>query len=285
MQLLRRRWRSALLFGLSMLFLSGCGQIVVLNPQGPVAKEELRLITWSFGLMMIVVIAVFVLFGYMLIKYRAKPGKNSDYQPEQEGNRMLETVWTVVPILIIIALIIPTIKITYALVKPPTAGTPVVVNVTSANWKWIFQYPGHGIETVNYVVIPANRPVEFQLDAIGPMNSFWVPALGGQEYSMPGMTMRLWLEAGHSGTFVGRSANFSGRGFVHMVFNVVAKDQNQYDAWLQNVKTTAPAMTIADYNRLMAQNVMPTMTFSSIINGTKGGSMNAMNMTSSSSNS
>ena len=280
MQFIRKRWRSVLIFALSTLMLSGCGKIVVLNPQGPVATEELHLITWSFGLMMIVVVAVFALFAFMLIKYRAKKGNKSDYQPEQEGNRLLETVWTVVPILIIIALIIPTIKTTYALVKPPSTGTPVVIKAVSANWKWMFQYPGQGIETVNYVVIPDNRPIEFQLDAIGPMNSLWIPALGGQEYSMPGMLMRLWLQGDHPGTYVGRSANFSGRGFVHMVFNVIAKSPSDYATWVQKVKTTAPAMTMADYQKLTAQSVVSTMTFSHYIqfSGPRNNSMNAMYM-------
>ena len=284
MQLLRKRWRSVLLFGFSALLLSGCGQIVVLNPQGPVAKEELHLITWSFGLMMVVVVAVFVLFAYMLIKYRAKPDNKNDYLPDQDGNRLLETVWTVVPIIIIIALVIPTIKTTYALVKPPSNGTPVVIRAISANWKWMFQYPGQGIETVNYVVIPDNRPVEFQLDAIGPMNSLWIPALGGQEYTMPGMVMRLWLQADHAGTYVGRSANFSGRGFVHMVFNVIAKNPTDYAAWMSKVKSSSPVMTMSDYQKLMAQSVVPTMTFSHYIqsSGSQRNSMSAMSMASSS---
>lgn len=264
----------------SAALVSGCGeQITVLNPQGPVAKSEAQLIWLAIGLMSIIMVAVFGIFGFVLVKYRANRKDQSDYAPEMHGNRVLEIIWTIIPILIVTAIAIPTVRTTYQLKEPPAATKdPITIDVTSADWKWIFKYPDQGIETVNYVNIPAGTPVNFRLTAVGPMNSFWVPALGGQEYSMPGMNMTIWLEASNPGTYLGRSANFSGKGFVHMSFNVVAMDKTNFDGWVKQVKAQYPPLTKAKYEELLKPGVVDPMTFSSTIESdpTNSGQMPGM---------
>jgi cytochrome aa3-600 menaquinol oxidase subunit 2 len=260
-----RKWLT--LVGLSaVLLLAGCSreQYVVLDPKGPIAKQQYDLIVWSFGLMLIIVLAVFGIFAYVIIKYRAKPENKGYEPPDQEGSKLLETIWTLIPIAVVIALAIPTVKATYGLEKQPSSDRPpMTIKVTSADWKWIFRYPKEGIETVNYVTIPADTPVQFEMDAVGPMNSFWVPSLGGQEYTMPGMVMHLWLQADHPGVYKGRSANFSGKYFTHMTFDVVAKTPADYDKWVQQVKKTAPKQTEAQYLKLLERGLAKKMTFSS----------------------
>ncbi|WP_028776429.1 cytochrome aa3 quinol oxidase subunit II [Shimazuella kribbensis] len=258
----------AIFFTMALL-LSGCSSLKsgVLNPQGPVAQKQYDLIIWSIVLMSIVFIAVIVLFVYMLVKYRAK-STNEDYvEPEEKENKWLEVLWTAIPVVIIIALAIPTVKTTFSLEKSPSPNQkPITIQVTSANWKWIFKYPEQGIQTVNYVNIPANVPVRFQLNAVGPMNSFWVPELGGQEYTMPGMTMYLWLEADKAGTFIGRSANFSGKDFTHMQFNVNSLEKTKFEDWVANVKKTAPKQTEKMFKDLLKPGVVKEQTYSSYPN-------------------
>ena len=116
-----------------------------------------------------------------------------DYEPpEQHGNTLLEIIWTLVPVIIVIALSIPTVKVTYSEEVPKESKhiKPVEIYVTSANWKWLFSYPEEKIETVNYLNIPAGVPIQFKL-TVGPMNAFWVPELGGMKYTMDGMIMDL----------------------------------------------------------------------------------------------
>ncbi|RIV22987.1 cytochrome aa3 quinol oxidase subunit II [Alicyclobacillaceae bacterium I2511] len=251
----------------SLLLLTGCGQrITVLNPQGPVARQEYHLIILSIVIMSFVLAVVMTIFIYVLVKFRARPGKDPEgYNPELAGYGKLEIIWTVVPILMMIALAVPTVKMIYRLQHPPTpTGDPMTIQVTSVDWKWIFEYPQQGIETVNYVAIPAGIPVDFKLSAVGPMNSFWVPALGGQEYAMPGMNMPLWLEASNPGTYLGWGANFTGAGFADMHFNVLSKSQNAFNQWVSNVKQTAPKLTEVTYRKLLQPGEVPTMTFSSM---------------------
>ncbi|WAH36515.1 cytochrome c oxidase subunit II [Alicyclobacillus dauci] len=264
-----------LVVGLSMLALTGCGTgkyIPVLSPQGPVARSEYYLIIWSFVLMIVVVLGVFVIYFYMLVKYRARP-ENKDYvPPEIEGNSRWESIWTIIPIIIVIALAIPTVAVTYNLVQPPksaaattaTKETPITIDVISERWKWVFKYPGQNIETVNYVNIPAGQPIDFELSSTGPMNAFWVPALGGMEFAMPSKDLKLWLEADHPGTYDGRSAQFSGRGFANMTFKVNSMTQAQFNAWVQKTQQTAPKLTKQTDDQLQKPGLVSPMTFSSI---------------------
>ncbi|MDT2046294.1 MULTISPECIES: cytochrome aa3 quinol oxidase subunit II [Bacillaceae] len=260
-------WKLAGLFSaLSVFFLSGCSELAVLNPQGPVAKEQADLIVWSLWMMAIVVVVVFAIFAYVLIKYRERPD-NMDYEPpEQEGNLKMEIIWTAFPIIILILLAIPTVKSIYALEEPPKneqtkIEEPLTIHVTSANWKWIFSYPEENIETVNYVNIPEDRPVRFELTSQGSMNSFWVPELGGQKYSMNNMAMDLYLQADNPGSYIGRSANFSGEHFTDMEFEVLAQTHEDYEEWVDEVKATAKPLTEEKYDEIIEPGVVGRMTF------------------------
>lgn len=94
------------------------------------------------------------------------------------------------------------------------------------------------------------------------MNSLWIPQLGGQEYTMPGMVDYLWLEADHPGTFQGLSANYSGKYFAHMTFKVNAMKPTDFAAWAAGVKKSAPAQTAQDWTNLVKPGLVGTLTYS-----------------------
>ncbi len=263
----KRRIRYGMLGASAMtLLLSGCGpQYMVLDPVGPVGREELHLIILSVILTGIVIIPVLALLVFIVWRYRDKPGNRAPYLPKWSESRVLEVIWWGIPIVIIGILGYFTGKTTFALVQPPENNiAPITIEVTSLDWKWLFQYPDQKIATVNYAVIPTGVPINFVLTSDAPMNSFWVPQLGGQEYTMPGMAMRLWLQANQSGTYYGHGANFTGRGFAHMNFNVVAKPATQFYGWVQRVKSTSHPLTRAIYAQLKIPSVIGTTQYSSI---------------------
>ncbi|MDA8351813.1 MAG: cytochrome aa3 quinol oxidase subunit II [Firmicutes bacterium] len=264
---LKGRWKWLTVVGMLMFFLTGCSSNIkagVLNPQGPVAQKQYDLIMWSIILMSVILVVVFTLFVVILIKYRARPENEGYEPPDQEGNRLLEVVWTMIPVIIVIALAVPTVTTTFDLEKSPSPDKePITIEAESAQWKWIFKYPEQGIETVNYVKIPANVPVRFQLESHDAMNSFWVPELGGQEYTMAKMPMYLWLEADKPGTYLGRGANFTGRDFAKMEFTVEAEKPSDFDDWVKQVKETAPAQSKEEFEKLLEPGTVGRMTFSS----------------------
>ncbi|HEO8420194.1 cytochrome aa3 quinol oxidase subunit II [Niallia sp. FSL W8-0635] len=270
----------SLLAVVPLFILSGCESMVVFDPQGPVARSITDLINWSIVLMAFVCLVVFALFGYIVWKYRATKD-NADYEPDEHGSTKLEIVWTVIPFLIIIALTIPTVKTIYALEEIPEDykdQDPIVINVTSADWKWIFSYPEEGIETVNYVNIPAGVPVEFKLTSAGTMQSFWIPALAGQKYTMYGAETDLYVVADNPGNYEGQNTSFNGKGYAEMKFDVEAKTLADYDKWVDEVKETAPELTEEKYKEIIKPTHLGRMTFSNThlewIDHGKGGDSN-----------
>ncbi|MED4127168.1 cytochrome aa3 quinol oxidase subunit II [Shouchella miscanthi] len=250
------------------VFLSGCGSLTVLDPQGPVAKQQSSLIWLSIWFMIFIVLVVFVLLTIMLVKYRDR-GNNDNYDPSIEGSHKLEFIWTIIPIVIVTILSIPTVITIYSLEEAPeieevdAQQEPLVIHATSANWKWIFSYPEEGIETINYINIPVDRPVLFKLTSADSMASFWVPQLGGQKYSMSGMETELFLAATEVGQYEGRNANFTGEGFAEQRFTVNAQTDKAFNEWVEDTQENAPSLSEDEYVHLMVPGHAEEMTFSS----------------------
>lgn len=258
-----------ILAALASVLLSGCGrEYVVLNPKGPVAETQYNLIIISIILCSIIVIPVLALTAFIVYRYRDTADNKAPYKPNWTHNTALEIIWWGIPAIIIACLSFFTVRDIYALLESPNKEVkPITIEVTSLDWKWLFTYPEQNIATVNYLEIPVGVPIQFRVSADGPMNSFWVPQLAGQIYAMPGMATKLWMQADEPGEYLGKGANFTGEGFAHMQFNVIAKSQNEFDQWVQQVKNTAPAMTKQDYEKLRKPGYSDKITYSSFPTG------------------
>jgi cytochrome o ubiquinol oxidase subunit 2 len=236
---------------LGMLFLGGC-KWTLLDPKGQVGIDERNLIYISFALMMLVVVPVIIMAFVFAWKYRAT-NKDATYTPEWAHSTKIElTVWGI-PLLIIIALGYVTYVSTHHLdpYRPLDSDVkPVTIQVVALDWKWLFIYPEQGIATVNKIVFPANTPVNFQITSDSVMNSFFIPALGGQIYAMAGMQTKLHLIANENGEFDGISANYSGAGFTGMKFKAVATTQAEFNAWVSEVKSAPKQLDSAEYEAL-----------------------------------
>ena len=234
---------------LSVFVLSGC-QLLVFDPAGPQAQVITDLINWSLVWIGLIVAVVLILFVVFVWKYRARPD-NEDYMPPQEeGSKVIETIWTLIPIAIVVLLLVPTVKALYQLEEVPAGyedEDPLIIHVTSADWKWIFSYPEENIETINYVRIPTERPVIFKLTSAGTMQSFWIPQLAGQKYTMANMEVELPIVAEREGEYFGRNTSFNGEGFKEMEFTVEAVSPEDYQGWVAEVHEKAPELTEEEY--------------------------------------
>ena len=244
--------------------LAGCGQqYAVLDPAGPVGASELHLIVLSSLAMAIVIAFVYVVFVYVIWRFRERPGREAPYVPDWSGDHRLEILWFIIPAVLLTVIAVPTVQETYALAQIPPARHRVVIDVTSFDWKWLFQYPAQHVATVNYAVIPTRVPVLFRLTANSPMNAFWVPRLGGMEYAMPNRVLPLWLEATRPGVFLGRNANFSGIDYWRMTFQVHAVPPARFATWIRHVKKTKPRMSEGTWRALAVHGLAIPQAYSS----------------------
>jgi cytochrome o ubiquinol oxidase subunit 2 len=256
---------------LMLLLLTGCGeQIIVLDPKGPIGESQKDLILISSVLCGIILVPVLLLTAFIVWRYRDKPGNKAVYRPNWSHSTAMEMVWWSIPIVVIVILGTITVRYTYALEpsKPiESAKKPITIQATSLDWKWLFTYPEQGIATVNYLQIPVDVPIKFELTSDAPMNSFWIPQLGGQMYTMSGMIMTLFLQADHPGVYYGSGANFSGEHFADMRFDVKATSQEEFDAWVAEVKQSPLSLTFENYEKLAQPGKSDRMSFSSVADG------------------
>jgi cytochrome o ubiquinol oxidase subunit 2 len=128
----------------------------------------------------------------------------------------------------------------------------LTVQVVALRWKWLFIYPEQHIATVNFVQVPVDTPVEFDLTADdAPMSSFWVPHWGGQLYAMTGMTNKLNLIPTTLGDSTGSSAEINGEGFAGMKFTARASSRQDFDDWVQHVKQVPNVLDMVEYKSLL----------------------------------
>lgn len=224
----------------------------VLDPGGPVAANEVQILQNATVIMLTLIVPIILLTLGFAWWFRAG-NERAKRRPDWDYSGALEVLNWMVPLLITLFLGGMGWIASHALdpAKPlPANAPPLEIQVVSLDWKWLFIYPGKGVASVNHLVIPAGRPLHLQLTSATVMNSFFVPQLGSQIYTMAGMTTALYLQADRPGTFRGRSFQFSGDGFSDMRFNVDAVAAPDYDAWLARTRTHGARLDAASYAAL-----------------------------------
>jgi cytochrome o ubiquinol oxidase subunit 2 len=245
------------LFLLPLAALAGCNT-VVMNPSGDIAAQQAHLIIVSTLLMLLIVVPVIVMVVVFAWRYRSSNTK-AKYEPDWDHSTKLELVIWGVPLLMIIVLGLITWISTHKLdpYRPlarldaqrpiPASTKPLVVQVVSLDWKWLFIYPEQGIATVNELVTPVDVPIRFKLTSSNVMNAFYVPALAGMIYTMPGMETTLNAVLNKPGEYFGRSTNYSGAGFSGMHFGYKGVSQGDFDKWVAATKAGGGALDRANY--------------------------------------
>ena len=251
----RRPQRSGLRRGLivcAAVPVASCQQTGVLDPQGPIGSAERLLLINATEIMLVVVVPVILAtLGFAWWYRSSNPRARRSEELAYEG-RIDFVVWSI-PALVVI-LLGGVNWIGAHLLDPrapiPANAKPLQVDVVALDWKWLFIYPDQGIAAVNQLVVPVGTPVNFRLTSATVMNSFFVPQLGSQIYTMPGMTTHLNLVADAPGEYPGISANFSGDGFADMRFTVKAVAAAEFDSWVAKVRGSGSALDIPGYAKL-----------------------------------
>ena len=232
-----------------------------MRPFGDIAQQQSQLIVTAVILMLLIVVPVIVLTLLFAWRYRSANAA-ATYAPQWDHSTRLELLIWGAPLLIIIALGAVTWISTHKLDpyrpleridahRPLAAGVqPFVVEVVALDWKWLFFYPELGIATVNELAAPVDRPIEFKITASSVMNSFYIPALAGQIYAMPGMQTQLHAVINTAGIYDGFSANYSGRGFSNMRFKFLGLSPTDFAQWVQTTKKVGGVLARSDYLRL-----------------------------------
>jgi cytochrome o ubiquinol oxidase subunit 2 len=254
-----KRLRGLLLFP-PALMLGGCN-MVLLHPAGDIARQQSGLMIASVILMSLIIVPVLIAIGVIAWRYRAT-NKHADYDPEWDHSTVFELVVWAVPLLVIIALgamtwigthqLDPYRSLTRIDASRPVAADakPLEIEVVSLDWKWLFFYPQYGIATVNELAAPVDAPIHFKLTSTETMNSFFIPTLAGQIYTMPGMQTVLHAVINKPGDFDGFSANYSGHGFTDMRFRFHGMSPQDFSQWVAKVHAKGGDLDVKAFDQL-----------------------------------
>jgi cytochrome o ubiquinol oxidase subunit II len=231
--------------------LGGCTE-GVLDPKGPIALAERQILFNALGIMLAIVIPVILAILAVAFWFRAS-NLRASYLPDFEYSGRLELlIWSIPAMTVLLVGGVAWVGAHDLDPRKPISSSvkPVTVQVVSLDWKWLFIYPEQGVASVNHLTVPVGTPISFELTSATVMNSFFVPQLGGQIYTMSGMVTRLHLQADHPGTYPGLSAMFSGDGFADMRFMVDAVPSDKFAQWVSQAREAGPVLDTQSYKDL-----------------------------------
>jgi cytochrome o ubiquinol oxidase subunit II len=227
-------------------------KIALLFPKGIIALEQRNLLLIIQAIMLLIILPVYILTFIFSWHYRSY-NKKARYDPDLIDNKLAEYIWWGIPCLLTLVVGILSWEKTFELdpYKPLKSDKKAItIQVVALQWKWLFIYPEEQVATVNFIQFPTKTPIHFVITSDAPMNSFWIPALGGQIYAMPKMRTELNLIADEAGEFRGSSANLSGEGFAGMRFIAKASTEQEYQDWLKAAKQSAASLSLEQYKLL-----------------------------------
>lgn len=243
---------------LAIFFVLASEKTLILHPKGIIAQSELELIITNIILMLIIIVPTYLLLFVVVYKYFIKK-EGATYDPEHTLGPVKQLFMWGLPSIVVAVMAIVTWDATHKLnpYKPlESEVTPLSVQVVAMDWKWLFIYPELEVATLNYFPIPEQTPIHLQLAADGsPMNSFWIPQLSGQIYSMTGMSTQLYLMADHPGKYVGRAVEINGEGYSDMTFSVQSFSIKDFEAWVSQAKKGDLHLTEEVYNELVQPSI------------------------------
>ncbi len=243
-----RARRRRLLIGLTVAFaliLSACGTELPqnsLNPAGPEARKIDELWNIVFWIATVIFVLVEAALIYVIVRFRRRKSDPDRPVKQVHGNTRLEIIWTIIPVVVLAIVAVPTLQTIFELRSEPDPGENALeINVIGHQWWWEFQYPEYGISTANEMHIPAGRTVYLNITSVDIIHSFWVPQLNGKRDAVPGQWNHLTIEADEPGTYLGQCAEFCGLAHADMRHRVFAHDAAEFEAWAASAQQPAVA--------------------------------------------
>jgi cytochrome c oxidase subunit 2 len=195
----------------------------------------LQVIGWD-GLILVLVGALLALG---LFRYSTRADAARGTPPASHERIELEVAWTVGPALVLLAIAIPTVRVTFRTEAKAPPAHVLRVDVTAHQWWWEVRYPRLGVVTANEIHLPAGQPVRLKLRSADVIHSFWVPQLGGKRDVVPGHANTIVLVPRVPGVYLGQCAEFCGLSHANMRFRVFVDRPEEFARWKEHETATA----------------------------------------------
>lgn len=237
------------------------------NPVSPLAKEIIATHNYIMYFMFAVVALVLCLLLYIMIRFRASKNRTPS---TTSHNTLLEIIWIAVPIIIVILIAIPSVKLVFKQEKIPQSE--MTVKVIGRQWYWSYEYPDHGniyfdsymikpeeqeskelrlLDVDNEVVLPINTYITFQVTSADVIHAFAMPAFGLKIDAVPGRLNEVWTYIEEPGTYYGQCSELCGPYHAFMPIKIRAVSKEEFQEWVEKAKAEFAAKNLKSLNFAM----------------------------------
>jgi cytochrome c oxidase subunit 2 len=198
-------------------------------------------------------VVVFSLLVYTVVRFRKKTEDDQE-PPQVYGSTQVELAWTVIPVLIVVALFMTTARVIASVQRPSMAGNAIQVIAIGHQFWWEYRYPDLRVVTANELHVPVSdaahpTPTFIKLLSADTDHSFWVPRLAGKTDLIPNRVNRIWIDPHQTGLYLGQCAQYCGTQHAKMLLRIYVQSRDEFDRWIQAQSQPAQANDAASEGR------------------------------------
>lgn len=230
--------RKLLFLAFLTLLLTACGRenLTALDPKGYGAEQSMKLILLTTIVMTFVFLVVITALIIVIIRFRKKKGDPVITPVQVEGSKSLEALWTIIPIILVVIMAVPTVVATFQLADTSDQDEHINIDITGHQYWWHYEYVDEGFTTSQDLYIPVNQKVYINLITKDVLHSFWVPSISGKLDVNPENVNTMFIEAYEEGVYFGKCAELCGPSHSLMDFKVVVVSEEEYEQWVKDMK-------------------------------------------------
>jgi len=204
-------------------------------------------------------VVVFTLLAYAVVRFRNRHSDDRTEPAQVYGSTQVELAWTVIPVLIVIALSLAAARVIASVQDAPRPAGALDVTVIGHQFWWEFRYPSLNIVTANELHVPVSNPAHpvptfLTLFSADTDHSFWVPRLAGKTDLIPNHPNHTWIDPHEAGLFLGQCAQYCGTQHALMLLRVYVQPREEFDRWVHDQQQlavgTAPGAAVSPGERV-----------------------------------
>ena len=210
----------------------------IFAPASTPAKSIFDLSLFVLGVTAVIFIVVFTLLAYSVLKFRKRRVDDGREPPQVYGSNQVELAWTVIPILIVVALFMATVRVIADVQEAAPPSNAVKVIAIGHQFWWEYRYPGPNVVTANELHVPVSDPAHptptfITLLSADTDHSFWIPRLAGKTDLIPNHPNSIWIDPHEAGVYLGQCAQYCGTQHAKMLLRVYVQSRDEFDRWIQ----------------------------------------------------
>ena len=206
------------------------------------AIHELSL--FVLGVTAVIFVVVFSLLAYAVVRFRNRTDDDNREPPQVYGSSQVELAWTVVPVLVVVALLMASARVIATIQRAERPPNAIEVVAIGHQFWWEYRYPGLNVVTANELHVPVSEPANpaptfITLLSADMNHSFWVPRLAGKTDLIPNRMNRTWIDPHEVGLYLGQCAQYCGTQHAKMLLRVYVQPRAEFDRWIEEQQQQA----------------------------------------------